>query len=72
MKATEEALEALQSRYSALDKTKTRLAAELEDLNLDIEKVQISKYIQEGIEMGVNGFLGAKPGSQPGEKAEAD
>ena len=54
MKATEEALEALQSRYSALDKTKTRLAAELEDLNLDIEKVEISKYIQEGVEIGVN------------------
>ena len=39
MKETEEALEDLQNKYSALDKTKTRIAAELEDLNLDIEKV---------------------------------
>ena len=39
MKETEEALEALQTKYSALDKTKSRIAAELEDLNLDVEKV---------------------------------
>ena len=39
LKETEEALESLQAKYSALDKTKARIAAELEDLNLDIEKV---------------------------------
>lgn len=41
-KEAEEALEALQAKYSALDKTKNRIAAELEDLNLDLEKVAIS------------------------------
>ena len=40
VKEAEEALEALQSKYSALDKTKSRIAAELEDLNLDLEKVR--------------------------------
>ena len=39
LKEAEEALEALQTKYSALEKTKTRIATELEDLNLDVEKV---------------------------------
>lgn len=34
-------LESLQAKYSALEKTKARIAAELEDLNLDMEKVAI-------------------------------
>ena len=41
VKETEEALEDLQNKYSTLDKTKARIAAELEDLNLDIEKVLV-------------------------------
>jgi uncharacterized coiled-coil DUF342 family protein len=39
VKETEEALESLQNKYSSLDKTRQRIAAELEDLNLDVEKV---------------------------------
>lgn len=35
----EEALRNLESKYSSLDKTKARIAAELEDVNLDLEKV---------------------------------
>ena len=39
LKESEEALAATEAKYSALDKTKNRLAAELDDLNLDLEKV---------------------------------
>lgn len=50
LKEAEETLEALQTKYSALEKTKARIAAELEDLNLDMEKVattsQVVIYIQ--------------------------
>lgn len=39
LKEAEEALAADAAKYSTLEKTKNRLAAELEDLNLDLEKV---------------------------------
>ena len=39
LKEAEEALAAADAKYSTLDKTKNRLAAELDDLNLDLEKV---------------------------------
>lgn len=39
LKEAEEALAAADAKYSSLDKTKNRLAAELDDLNLDLEKV---------------------------------
>ena len=45
VKETEEALEVLQTKYSALDKTKMRIAAELEDLNLDVEKVHTEPLV---------------------------
>lgn len=44
----EESLRNLESKYSSLDKTKARIAAELEDVNLDLEKVNntwINKYL---------------------------
>ena len=40
MKEAEESITAIESKYSSLDKTKQRIAAELEDLNLDLEKVR--------------------------------
>lgn len=43
-------MEALQAKYSALDKTKARIAAELEDLNLDMEKVYIQYKPSNNIE----------------------
>ena len=36
---TEESLRNLETKYSSLEKTKARIAAELEDVNLDLEKV---------------------------------
>ena len=39
LKEAEESLEAAQSKYSSLEKTKNHIASELEDLNLDLEKV---------------------------------
>ena len=38
LKASDEALTELQSKYSSLDKAKHRIEAELEDVNLDLEK----------------------------------
>ena len=35
----EETLGTTESKYSSLEKTKARIAAELEDINLDLEKV---------------------------------
>ena len=35
----EESLRNLETKYSGLEKTKARIAAELEDINLDLEKV---------------------------------
>ena len=40
MKEAEEALSAAGQKYSSLDKTKNRIATELEDLHLDLEKVR--------------------------------
>lgn len=40
LKEAEEALATSDSKYAALDKTKTRIATELEDLHLDLEKVR--------------------------------
>jgi len=39
----EEALSTLESKYSSLEKTKAHIAAELEDVNLDLEKVKTTK-----------------------------
>ncbi len=39
LKEAEEALAAAEQKYSSLDKTKHRIETELEDLNLDLEKV---------------------------------
>lgn len=39
----EEALSNLESKYSSLEKTKAHIAAELEDVNLDLEKVKSTK-----------------------------
>ena len=41
LKELEEALAASETKYSALDKTKARMASELEDMNLDLEKVGV-------------------------------
>ena len=45
LKEAEEALEALQAKHSALEKTKSRIAAELEDSNLDLEKVSTTVMV---------------------------
>ncbi len=42
LKEAEEALAAAEQKYSSLDKTKHRIAAELEDLNLSLEGVSRS------------------------------
>ena len=39
LKESDEALTDLQTKYSSLEKAKTHMAIELEDLNLDLEKV---------------------------------
>lgn len=39
MKDLQEQLSANESKYSSLEKTKNRIAAELEDVSLDLEKV---------------------------------
>lgn len=39
LKEIEEALTNAEQKYSSMEKTKVRIAAELEDLNLDLEKV---------------------------------
>ena len=39
LKEQEEAHSSLESKYGSLEKTKARIAAELEDVNLDLEKV---------------------------------
>ena len=41
----EESLRNLESKYSSLEKTKARIAAELEDVNLDLEKVSLLKEV---------------------------
>lgn len=38
MKETEDELSALQSKYSSMEKTKNRLSAELDDVNLELDK----------------------------------
>lgn len=40
IKELEEALSAAESKCSSVEKTKNRLATELEDVNLDLEKVR--------------------------------
>ena len=45
MKELEEALSAAQSKHSSLEKTKNRIAAELEDVSLDLEKVFTSASV---------------------------
>ena len=39
LKESDEALSAVEAKHSSLEKTKKRIADELEDLNLDLEKV---------------------------------
>ena len=41
LKESDEALSELQAKYSSLEKAKHHMAAELEDLNLDLEKVRL-------------------------------
>ena len=45
LKETEEALATAEQKYSSTEKTKVRMAAELEDLNLDLEKVSSNRII---------------------------
>lgn len=40
LKESDESLNELQAKYSSLDKAKNHIAAELEDLNLDLEKAR--------------------------------
>lgn len=61
LKEIEEALESLQAKYSALDKTKARIAAELEDLNLDVEKVNLAQTYKNLVHHGTHMFLGSQP-----------
>ena len=46
LKEAEEALSALEAKYTSLDKTKKRISDELEDLNLDLEKVKFYSCMQ--------------------------
>jgi hypothetical protein len=44
LKEADEALSGLQAKHSSLEKTKKRISDELEDLNLDLEKVDLHTY----------------------------
>lgn len=44
LKDSDEALSELQTKYSSQEKAKNHMAAELEDVNLDLEKVNEGSY----------------------------
>lgn len=41
VKSSDESYSELQTKYSSLEKAKNHIAAELEDLNIDLEKVRV-------------------------------
>jgi hypothetical protein len=45
LKEADEALSGLHVKYSSLEKTKKRISDELEDLNLDLEKVDLHTLV---------------------------
>ena len=45
LKDIQEQLSASEAKYSSMEKTKNRIAAELEDVTLDLEKVQYTVKI---------------------------
>ena len=77
LKGVEEALAATETKYSTLEKTKKRIADELEDLNLDLEKVLnhtdvALQYTRPNHSTILALTQGTQQCSCPGEEAEAD
>ena len=79
MKELEETLANVQSKLASMEKTKNRIASELEDVNLDLEKVHIKFEWLSGVVTNsvmlsplLLLFVGAQCSSCTREEAEED